>query len=278
MKTGLVLEGGALRGIFTSGVLDCFLMEGVSFDYMIGVSAGAGNITGYRAGQVGRTANVIAVPKEDSYFGAMELVRSKKFFNLQKMFDINGKHPLDLNAYFENKVETEFVVCCCESGRAEYLSEERDAERLLKIVEASCSLPMFCSTVEIDGKHYLDGGIGNSIPCDRAIAMGCERLVVVLTKPIGTDAEDYGKYMRIIRRMYPQYPNFWRACEKRMDNYKRSMEYLGRLEEQGVAVVIRPKRSISKFEKDIPALRSYYKHGYDAACAKLGRIKRHISE
>ena len=273
MKTGLVLEGGALRGIFTSGAVDCFLMEDVRFDYVIGVSAGAGNITGLKSHQIGRTANAIAVSKENMYFGAMELLRSKKFLNLDKMFDVRGKNPLDFDAYFNDPTEAEFVVCGCESGEAEYLSEDKDEERLIKIVKASCSLPMFCAPVEIDGRHYLDGGIGDAIPCDRALERGCDRLVVVLTKPVGVLGEDYAKYIRIIKRMYPQYPNFHRACERRLQSYKRSLDRLDQLEREGRAIVIRPLHVISKFEKDIPTLRAFYRHGYTEARKNLKKIK-----
>ena len=277
MKTGIVLEGGALRGIFTSGVIDCFLLENISFDYAIGVSAGAGNITGFKSGQVGRTANVIAASKDNSYLGIAELIHSRKYLNLDKMFDVYGKHPLDFDAYFSDKTEAEFTVCCCETGEAEYLREDSDPERLIDICKASCSLPMLCAPVEIDGKHYLDGGIGYSIPCDRAMEMGCDKLVVVLTKAEGVSPGDYSKYGRIIRHMYPQYPKFWQACEERIERYEKSVEYMKTLEREGKAVVIRPISSISKFERDNAVLRSFYKHGYTAAKHNLAKIKSFLA-
>ncbi len=274
MKTGIVLEGGALRGIFTSGVVDALLLEDVRFDYAIGVSAGAGNVTSLKSRQVGRTANVMACSSDIKYFGIMELIRSRQFLNLDKMFDVYGKNPLDFDALFKDPTEAEYTVTCCETGEAEYLSERFDEHRLLKIVKASCAIPMLFAPVEIGGKHYLDGGVGNSIPCDRAIECGCDRLLVVLTKPEGTAPGDYSKNMRIIKRMYPQYPNLWRACEERIRRYNESFEYMRRLEAEGRAIVIRPTRTISKFETDNEKLRAQYKHGYDAARAEMKRIRQ----
>ncbi len=273
MKTGLVLEGGALRGIFTAGVLDCFMLDGMHFDYSVGVSAGAANITALKSRQIGRTANVISVSGNESYFGIAELIHSRQFLNLDKMFDIYGKHPLDFAAYFADPTEAEYTLCCCESGEAEFLTEHEDEERLIKILKASCSLPMFFAPVEIDGKHYLDGGIGDSIPCRRAIEQGCDRLIVVLTKPEGVSAGGYAKYKRILRHMYGQYPNFLDACQARLDRYAESMEYMHALEREGRAIVIRPSKSISKFEQDTAKLRAFYRHGYNAAKMNLKRIR-----
>ncbi len=273
MKTGLVLEGGALRGIFTAGVLDALMMEGLHFDYAIGVSAGAANITALKSRQIGRTANVMSVAGNESFFGITELIHSRQFMNLDKMFDVHGKHPLDFDAYFADPTEAEYTLCCCETGEAEYLSEGSDEDRLMKIIKASCSLPMFFAPVEIDGKHYLDGGIGDSIPCGRAIEQGCDRIVVVLTKPEGTSAGGYAKFKRILKHMYPQYPEFLEACQQRLERYEKSVEYMKSLESEGRAIVIRPTKHISKFEKDTARLREYYRNGYQAAQLQMKIIK-----
>lgn len=273
MKTGLVLEGGALRGIFTAGVIDALLMEGLHFDYAVGVSAGAANITALKSRQTGRTANVMSSAVTNSSFGLAELIHSRQFMNLDKMFDVYGKQPLDFGAYFADPTEAEYTLCCCETGEAEYLGENSDENRLMKIIKASCSLPMFFAPVEIDGKHYLDGGIGNSIPCDRAIEQGCDRMIVVLTKPEGTSAGGYSKYKRILRHMYPQYPKFLDACQERLERYAKNMRYMRALEADGRAIVIRPTKHISKFERDNTRLREYYRNGYQVARSKMKRIK-----
>ena len=273
MKTGLVLEGGALRGIFTAGVLDALMMEGMHFDYAVGVSAGAANITALKSRQIGRTANVMAVAGTEANFGIMQLIRSRQFMDLDKMFDVYGKHPLDFAAYFADPTEAEFTLCCCETGEAEFFSEGSDEQRLMRLIKASCSLPMFFAPVEIDGRHYLDGGIGNSIPCDRAIERGCDRMIVVLTKPEGTSPGGYSKYKSILRHMYPRYPAFLEACQSRLERYGKSMEQVRSLEAEGRVIVIRPTKSISKFERDPVRLREYYRNGYQVAQRKMRKIR-----
>ena len=273
MKTGIVLEGGALRGIFTAGVLDCFMLEDMHFDYAVGVSAGAANITALKSRQVGRTANMIAVSGTESYFGIAELIHSRQFMNLDKMFDVYGKNPLDFATYFADPTEAEYTLCCCESGEAEYMSENSDEERLLKIIKASCSLPMFFAPVEIDGRHYLDGGIGESIPCKRAVERGCDKIIVVLTKPEGVGPGGYSKYKRILSHMYGQYPLFIDACLARYERSDESMRYMRELEQEGKAIVIRPTKNMSKFEQETTKLRAQYRHGYNAAKAEIKRIK-----
>ena len=274
MKTGLVLEGGALRGIFTAGVLDALMMADVHFDYAVGVSAGAANVTALKSRQIGRTANVMTRASSESSFGITQLIHSRQFMDLDKMFDVYGKQPLDFDAYFADPTEAEYTLCCCETGEAEFLTEDSDAERLLKILKASCSLPMFFSPVEIDGKHYLDGGIGNSIPCDRAIEQGCDKIVVVLTKPEGTSAGGYSRYKRILKHMYPQYPAFLDACQMRLERYAESVAYMRELEAEGKAIVIRPTKHVSKFERDTARLREYYRNGYQAAQLEMKNIKK----
>ncbi len=276
MKSGIVLEGGALRGIFTSGVVDAFLLENIYFDYAIGVSAGSGNATSFKSRQIGRTANVMAASGKQKYFGLTELIHSRQFLNLDKMFDVHGTHPLDFDAIFQDKTEAEYTVCCCETGEAEYLSEDSDPERLINIVKASCAIPLLFAPIEIDGKHYLDGGVGESIPCKRAIEQGCDRLVVVLTKPEGTPPGDYSKNMRLIKYMYPDYPMLWKACEARIERYNKSFSYMRELEAEGRAIVIRPNKKMSKFETDARKLRAQYKHGYDAARCEMKRIKEFL--
>ena len=137
---------------------------------------------------------------------------------------------------------------------------------------------MFFAPVEIDGGHYLDGGIGNSIPCDRALEQGCERLVVVLTKPDGTGAGGYAKYKRVLRHMYPQYPRFVEACLDRLDRYEKSVELMRQLESEGRAIVIRPTKHISKFEQDSGKLREYYRNGYVGAGVYMKRVLEFVSK
>lgn len=273
MKTGLILEGGAVRGIFTAGVLDRLMEEGINFPYVIGVSAGGGNAMSYVSCQVGRTCRMINAPKEESYYGFRQFISSKKFINLDKMvFEYPYKQfPFDFDTYYNSGIETEYACTCLETGKAEYLSEYEDNDRLMTIAKATCSVPMLCEPVEIDGKHYLDGSIADSIPIEHALEMGCDKLVIILTKPgNATPPTDYGKFKKVISSMYKKYPNFVEACMTRVERYWETVRLMNELEEQGRIFVFRPSLpAISKFEKDTEKIMESYHDGYDQADEKI---------
>ena len=266
MKTGLILEGGAVRGIFTSGVLDRLMENGIYLPYVIGVSAGGGNAMGYVSRQVGRTARLVNAPKEEAYYGLRQFFDSKKIINLDKMcYEYPYKQfPFDFDTYFGSDIETEYVCTCCETGEAEYFSESDDEHRLLTIIKATCSIPMLCEPVELDGKHYLDGSIADSIPIERAFERGCDKVVIVLTKPESNVAPtDYAKFKSVITAMYKEYPAFVEACLSRVENYEKTAALMKQMEEDGRAYIIRPQiPAISKFERDSHKIMELYRHGY----------------
>ncbi len=281
MKTGLILEGGAVRGIFTAGVLDRLMENDICFPYVIGVSAGGGNAMSYVSNQSGRTKDMLNVPRNESYYGFRQFLQSKKIINLDKMaFEYPFKQfPFDFDTYFKMVKSGEFAeyVCTCmETGEAEYFSEENDPERLLTIMKATCSVPMLCEPVELDGKHYLDGSIADSIPIEHALDAGCDRLVIVLTKPGKMTAPtDYSKFKAVINKMYKDYPNFIDACMSRVERYQHTVELMEQLEEEGRAIIIRPTLpAISKFEKDAMKIAESYKDGIQQADKHLYEIQK----
>lgn len=266
MKTGLILEGGAVRGIFTAGVLDRLMENGIYFPYVVGVSAGGGNAMSYVSRQIGRTARQINAPKSESYFGFKQFVEGHKFINLDKMaFEYPYKQfPFDFDTYFGSDIEVEYACSCCETGKAEFFSEKSDASRLLTVVKATCSVPMLCEPVELDGKHYLDGSIADSIPIEHALEKGCDKVVIVLTKP-GSDTPptNYSKFKQVINYMYKAYPEFVEACMTRVERYSKTIELMNKLEAEGKAFIIRPEiPTISKFEQDSRKIMELYRHGY----------------
>ncbi|MBD5384339.1 MAG: patatin family protein [Ruminococcaceae bacterium] len=276
MKTGLILEGGAVRGIFTAGVLDRLMENGLYFPYVIGVSAGGGNAMSYVSRQKGRTCRMINVPRSESYYGLKQFLGSKKLINLDKMaFEYPYKQfPFDFDTYFHSGIETEYVCTCMETGEAEYFSEENDCERLLTICKASCSVPMLCEPVEMEGRHYLDGSIADSIPIERALDMGCDKMVIILTKPDSTVAPtDYGKFRKVIQAMYRDYPAFVESCLSRVERYWKTVELMEELEEQGRIYIFRPTLpAISKFEKDGAKIMESYRDGYTQADDKIAEL------
>lgn len=273
MKTGLILEGGAVRGIFTAGVLDRLMENGLYFPYVIGVSAGGGNAMSYVSRQKGRTCRMINVPRNESYYGFKQFLGSKKIINLDKMaFEYPYKQfPFDFDTYFNSGIETEYVCTCMETGEAEYFSEENDCLRLLTVCKASCSVPMLCEPVEINGRHYLDGSIADSIPIEHALDMGCDKLVIILTKPdTSTAPTDYSKFRKVIHAMYKDYPAFEEACLSRVERYWKTVRLMEELEDQGRIFVFRPTLpAISKFEKDGSKIMESYRDGYSQADEKI---------
>ena len=161
VKTGLVLEGGAMRGIFSAGVLDYMLKKDIYYDYVIGVSAGAGNAVNYVSRQEGRTKKIITHENAETYYGVGQLFENKKILNLEMLVaeyalkDI----PYDFDTFFASKTECESVIVNCETGKAEYKGNFKTKDEFLKCQMASCSVPFICEPVEIDGYHYLDGSI-----------------------------------------------------------------------------------------------------------------------
>jgi len=276
MKTGLILEGGALRGVFTAGVLDRLMESGIYLPYVIGVSAGGGNAMSYCAQQIGRTVKLMTAPKNETYYGFGQFLHSHKLINLDKMcYEYPYKQfPFDFSNFFGSSIESEYVCTCCETGEAEYLSESSDEKRLLTICKATCSVPMLCAPVELDGKHYLDGSIADSIPIERALSRGCDRLIIVLTKPGSNVAPtDYRKFSGVIRAMYKDYPKFVEACLERVDNYDKTAQLMQKLKDEGRVLIIRPEiEPISKFERDVAKVTDFYRHGYDLASRRLPEI------
>ena len=266
MKTGLILEGGAVRGIFTAGVLDRLMENGIYFPYVVGVSAGGGNAMSYVSRQIGRTARQINAPKSESYFGLKQFVEVHKIINLDKMaFEYPYKQfPFDFETYFSSDIDVEYACTCCETGKAEFFSEKSDEQRLMTIVKATCSVPMLCDPVEIEGKHYLDGSIADSIPIEHAFEMGCDKVVIVLTKPDSSVAPtNYSKFKKVITHMYKNYPEFVEACMTRVERYQQTVSLMERLQAEGKAFIIRPQiPTISKFEQDSRKIMELYRHGY----------------
>lgn len=266
MKTGLILEGGAVRGIFTAGVLDRLMENGIYYPYVVGVSAGGGNAMSYVSRQIGRTARQINAPKSESYFGFKQFVEVHKIINLDKMaFEYPYKqYPFDFDTYFSSDIDVEYACTCCETGKAEFLSEKADQQKLLTIVKATCSVPMLCDPVEIGGKHYLDGSIADSIPIEHALEMGCDKVVIVLTKPDSSVAPtNYSKFSKVLNHMYKDYPEFVEACMTRVERYEQTVKLMDKLQAEGRAFVIRPQiPAISKFEQDSSKRMELYRHGY----------------
>ena len=162
----MILEGGGIRGAFTAGVLDTFIEEGINFDMVIGSSAGAAMMCNFLSGQKGRSLASLLTPRNQSFYGFREFLRSGKFLNLDKMYNegLENDPVFDFDAYFNNPTKREYVVSNCRTGKAEYLSDNNDKNRFKLVGKASCALPIVCRAVELDGNRYMDGSMTDPIP------------------------------------------------------------------------------------------------------------------
>lgn len=279
MKTGLVLEGGALRTIFSSGVCDAFLDCGLPLpDYTVGVSAGIAYGVSYLSRQSRRNLKLITTFVNDRrYMGWQNLAdpRNRSYFGLKFAYDTipNELIPFDYEAFEAYPGVAEAVVTNLNTGRAEYLPvPRRDAENLL--LQATCAIPLMFPIIRIGGQPYLDGGCADAIPWRRALDVGCDRVVVVLTRE-----RDYCKKtdrsLRALSRIFRRYPNFLETLQDRSERYNAGREELFALEKAGKLLVIAPEDTLgcSRTEKDVNILRSLWQEGYFAGRRASGAVR-----
>lgn len=267
-NTALVLEGGGLRGVFTCGVLDYFMDNGIRFPFTIGVSAGACNGLSYMSGQRGRAkASNIDLMDKYHYVGFKYLFTQKCIMDFKLLFEEFPEKiiPYDYDAYFSNPDRFVMVTTNCITGKAEYFEEKTSSERVMDIVRASSSLPFVSPISYVDGIPMLDGGIADSIPVEYAMSQGYEKLVVVLTRNRGYRKK--AGSMPLAKAVYRKYPALQKALSERNAIYNRTMDLIERLEDEGRITVIRPLKpvDVSRMEKDTDKLRALYQEGYDIA-------------
>jgi len=278
MKTGLVLEGGAMRGIYTAGVLDAFMEEDIHFDGVIGVSAGAIHGASYVAEQKGRNIRYYKKYCADKRF--------MSFYNLLTTGDLVNEQfcyhelpdmldPFDYDVLDQSK--TEFYVTCTnlETGKAEYL-HMKDSRKEIDLLRASASMPYVTKIIDYDGKKLLDGGCADSIPVKAFAKMGFNRPVVVLTRD-----KDYVKKAsnsHFAKLFYRKYPAFVRELQRRHIKYNRTREWIEKWEREGKIFVIRPSRvlDIGRMEKNPDELQRIYDIGFQDARKCMDELKEFL--
>lgn len=282
VKGTIVLEGGARRGIFTSGVLDFLMEQGVYFSDVIGVSFGACNASSYVSEQHGRMRDCTA-QKENNYgmySDFRKFMKDNSILDMDLLFDKypNEYFPFDYDKYFRSESECEMVVTNLKTGKAEYLSERNDKERLMKICRASSSMPLLTPIVKIDGKPYLDGGIADSVPIERALEKGNDKIVLVLTRNPGYRKKMTSKTMAAVyRHKYKKFPEFVTTAIRRNMEYNKQMALVNKLEAEGKIFVLRPTAPpVGRLEKDYDKLMEFYMHGYDMMQERLEELKKYL--
>ena len=283
MKTGLVLEGGALRAIFSSGVCDALLDGDVMTDYVSGVSAGIAYGVSYVSRQPRRNLEIVTKYAPDKRYMGMRNMLDKgnrSYFGLEFTYRTipNKLVPFDYDAFAAYPGEVEAVVTDLNTGKADYLPVPRRDDGFL-VLQASCALPLMFPVIQVDGRPCLDGGVADAIPWRRALDMGCDRVLVVLTHT-RSYRRPPDRTLGLIRKEYQDYPNFIRAMEGRVARYNRSRDELFRLEREGKVKVIAPRSTlgVSRTERDTEKLRLLWAAGYQAAVDRMDELRDYLGK
>lgn len=271
-QSGLILEGGGMRGVFTCGVLDCLMDKGVRFPYTIGVSAGACNGLSYMSGQRGRAKfSTIDMLEQYHYIGMKHLIKKGNIMDFDLLFHDFPERilPYNYEAYANCGEVYEMVTTSCITGQACYYNEKQSPKRIIDIVKASSSLPFVCPIAYVDGSPMLDGGVADSIPLLRARSLGYTDNVVVLTRNKGYRKED--KPSKVPPFFYRKYPELRHAIASRNMMYNQQISMVEELEDKGELIVLRPQKPIevSRMERDTAKLLALYDEGYQTAAAYL---------
>lgn len=278
MKSCLVLEGGALRGIYTSGVLDVLLEENIEVDTIIGVSMGALMGINYCSKQKGRGIRYNKkYCKRKDFISIRSLLKTGDIANKKLCYDEipNQLDPFDYETFQKSKTKLICTVTNVETGKAEYI-EIKDAKEGTEYLRAGASMPAVSKIVEIDNKKYLDGGVADSIPVKKAIEDGYEKIIVVTTQPITYRKKDSN--LKSMQRFYKKYPAFQKAISKRNENYNKTVEEIIKLEKEGRILVIRPSRKvkIKRIEHNPNRIQEQYDLGVEDCKNKIEELKEYF--
>lgn len=280
MKIGIVFEGGAMRGMYTAGVIDVLLEMGIKADVVIGVSAGALFGINYKSRQKGRALRSnLKYVKDKRYMSLYNLVTTGNIVNEDFCFNEIPNILDDFNyaSFKRSKGEFYAVVTNVNSGEAEYIKIE-DCKRDVQALRASGSMPFVSRPVEYNGQFYLDGGIADSIPIDKIMSMGLDKVIVVLTRPQG-----YRKKRTSIapaKVMYKNYPKLIETMKNRYKVYNKSLDEINFLESEKDIFVVRPSEliKIKKMEKDEDKLKEMYNLGYNDLNSRKSELNDYLNK
>ena len=246
MKRGLVLEGGAFRGLFTSGIIDVMMAHDVWPDGLIGVSAGAAFGCNYKSRQAGRAIRYNkAYAHDPRYSGIRSLLTTGDYFNAQFAYHTMPRQldVFDNEAFNANPMQFYAVCTDVETGKAVYKHLEQASDTTYDWIRASASMPLVSRVIDLEGYKLLDGGVADSIPLAYFESIGYDRNVVILTQPEGY-LKEHNKLMPLLRLSLRKYPKMIEALDQRHLMYNRQLDYVSEAEREGRCLVIRPKESL----------------------------------
>ena len=280
MKTGLILEGGAMRGMFTAGVIDVMMEAGIVFDGVIGVSAGAAFGCNYKSRQIGRVIRYNTRFCQDKRYGGFRvLLKTGDYYSREFCYEeVPLRHDIfDFDAFESNPMEFHVVCTDVETGKPVYHLYGDRTDHAFEWIRASASMPLVSRIVEIDGAKLLDGGIADSVPVQYFESIGYDRNIVVLTRPEGYRKKK-DSLLPLMKLKYKAYPKLVETMANRHVEYNDTLDYIARRERVGGLLVIRPEAPlpVKRTEKDPEKLRQAYEIGHRTAARRIEEIKRYL--
>ena len=279
-KNGLVLEGGGMRALFTAGVLDAFLEKSLCIDTMVSVSAGALFGVNYVSQQKGR-----AVRYNIKFAGDKRYMSLRNWFKTGNVLDKKFAYydlPMKLDVFDEKKfsesnINFYIVLTNIETGKAEYILI-KDIFDQMEYLRATSALPFASKIIKIDGKKYLDGGITDPVPIDYCKKMGCDKLIVVLTRPKGKYKED--KLNWLFKIVYKKYPKLVERLVNMENDYKKTLKKIIELEDKGEIFVIRPDEvlDIGRLETNKEKIKEIYNKGLEKGRKEIEKLEKYLNK
>lgn len=280
MKTGLILEGGGMRGLFTAGVTDVFMENGIEFDAAIGVSAGAAFGCNFKSRQIGRVIRYNKQFAKDPRFCSLRsLIKTGDLFGAEFCYHTipDTIDIFDTQAYIDNPMDFYVVVTDVETGEAVYVNSDEAGDDSLEYFRASASMPLVSRAVEINGRKYLDGGIADSVPLQYFESIGFKKNVIILTQPAGY-VKKPSSAVKLMKYALKEYPMVAKTMENRHNEYNETLALIAEREKSGDALVIRPEAAleIGRIEHNPDVMQRVYEQGRAVAEKRLEEIKSFI--
>ena len=278
--TGLVLEGGTFRGIYSAGIMDAFLEEGIEFPYIVGVSAGISNGLSYVSKQFGRNIEILEQYRNDKrYIGAGNYKKCRSLFGLDFVYgEIPQKLiPFDYDTFHQYTGKCLVGVTNAVTGKSEFFNALDDNENF-EFLRATCAIPGYFPAIMINDTPYYDGGLASPICVKQALKDGCSKVVIILTQPEGF-VKKCGKgnivMSQLLKRKYPEIEMLLLARHK---IYNKQLEFCRELERRGKAVIFRPSHALNSFEKDEKTLRAVWQEGYDEGKKRAEEVREFMAK
>ncbi len=282
IKTGIVLEGGGMRGMYTCGILDVLMKNHIYVDGMVGVSAGIAFGCNYKSRQAGRALRYnVRFARDKRYSGMMSLLKTGNYYNAHFAYHLVPTHydVFDYNVFEDNPMECYAVCFDVKSGDGVYQRLTRVDNDFFEWVRASASMPVVAQPVEVGGRLLLDGGLADSIPLEFMINKGYHRNIVILTREDGyRKTAEHGLWL--MKPFLRKWPKVIEALKKRPAHYNQQLQLVKEQERKGNAFVFRPLKplNVSRTTHDAAEMNRVYQQGYNEALQRLDELKRFLAE